>query len=773
MEEITDTARAANFFENLGIDPLDVTFHDQIAEFFYAMGKKFYPDHPWNAIYNAEKLERVMPDIEEISARYNVKFSPELIKEFELEFALAHINNLDDHMYSKKMMDEVVFLDTLRTVPNLKLIQELIQKNPNLARDHKLTSRLLRRGLFNQLKPLFEGIGLSREELDENYGEDYPLYTTPSAFYLLSDYPTDIIEFLLDNGMQIPKTSEFMDILDPVFGVWSNEALSPIVKQAARDLARWLLRKGFPPTSGLVQRLAEAGEKQLLTEMLARANLTPRDRFGGNFFHRMAEWYGPNVEMWHFIREKLAETLGEAKVQELLNQPNGIDHTPVMMARPNTLEYYLRENVDLTYEGFRNKTALHGMIMRDPELSAQMLRILMDWVEKTYFPDPNTTVTDAAWRRALNQAGKALNVKAKFGTRMGQLTSVLAETIRMNDEDEWRSEANRTEARNTLMRALQLLILMGAPTDMTEVQENCGDAYEECGQMVKKAYDFRQRIESAYLNRPFAPNDPLFPISRVDKDAARLARGRLREQELCAKLSRELDVPELLALAKYVDYEEAKPSLSKREICLGLAQHMSQGGRRFEARAPVAKNPAVDDFLDAIVHRDMSKIRGMIELGHDPNEKDDEFTLPLFLAISGQSEDVIELLLQAGADPLAKDSNGTPVSIFGYGISGWDTTEGRDRVDALLRAKVSDKKAYLYQLFLGQLVDLLTVPTVSVDDVKNELETFSEYGVRFSPEDKVFDKTLIEWVDDEEYGGEKPASYPHEELKKLLRQYFQ
>lgn len=776
--ELSSTWDISEYLEGLGMDPDDPDFNAQWSEFLYAMGKKFYPDYPWETIYDVAQANNTA----DITARWNVKIHPKIIKAFELDKALENVNNLDNHLYSKKFMTLVTFLDTLRRGSNvITKIQNMLSSDANLARDNPETITFLKHGLSDQMLYIFRGFGLTEEEYVEAYGpygEGHPPYTDKAVIDTLTKLAIPLTQLLLENGMQAPKNTHLMDLLDPVFRVW--EYTSPAVKQATREFIAWMLDQGIPPTFEILQRVAQTGDKALVAKMIEKSNFTHIDRRTGfNLFHKLAsDWEGQNTDMWTYIRTKLADKIGEAKVQEMLNEPSRSlgRQTPVMLADPEMLQYYLQENVDLTPRDHRKKTALYLMAsMDDTTGAAAALNTLMNWVEEKYFPRPDGG-TDAAWRKALNRAGEALNVKARLRSGMGPLTSVLAETIKVNDLSEELNDGEKEENRAKLLRALQLVILMGAPTDLTDVQESCGAAtYEECGQAVENAYDFRQKIETAYLTRPFAPNDPLYPIAQIDMDSARRARARLRERELCAKLSRNLDLPELFALAKYVGYE-ADPLLSKGEICEELAEYIARGGERPEATVPIYTRPAVHEFILAVENADLQKIQSMLDLGHDPNEVSIHewgTTLPLNAAISERGpEGVIELLLNAGADPLGKDMNGTPAAVFGFHISAWDTEEGRQKVDSLLRGRVADERKYLHQLFLGQLAALLTVPSLKLDDVKAELDEFAEFGVRFSPTDKVYNKTLLEWVDDEEYGGEKPDTYPRAELKDLLTKTF-
>ena len=150
--------------------------------------------------------------------------------------------------------------------------------------------------------------------------------------------------------------------------------------------------------------------------------------------------------------------------------------------------------------------------------------------------------------------------------------------IKENKNNEFKKEMNETL--NIWSLALQLAILMGVPIERKKLLKICKE-YKTCEDTVEDAFQLRTEIESDYLNRPFAANDPLYELSSKNKDAAKLARARLREKEICDVLKDKLQIPELIALGKYVGLRDPNlKSFSKSGLCKLITRQISQGGTR-------------------------------------------------------------------------------------------------------------------------------------------------------------------------------------------------
>lgn len=62
------------------------------------------------------------------------------------------------------------------------------------------------------------------------------------------------------------------------------------------------------------------------------------------------------------------------------------------------------------------------------------------------------------------------------------------------------------------------------------------------------------------------------------------------------------------------------------------------------------------DLIDAIIKKDISALKEILEAGADPNLSDDgDNVTPLHHAVTAGSLEIVELLLAAGANPKSKD----------------------------------------------------------------------------------------------------------------------
>ena len=75
----------------------------------------------------------------------------------------------------------------------------------------------------------------------------------------------------------------------------------------------------------------------------------------------------------------------------------------------------------------------------------------------------------------------------------------------------------------------------------------------------------------------------------------------------------------------------------------------------------------VDSALrDAIGHRDVACVRALLADGVDLTTTDDEGKTPLMVAAKAGAPEIVELLLEAGADPKPKDKLGYTAEMIAY-----------------------------------------------------------------------------------------------------------
>jgi uncharacterized protein len=69
---------------------------------------------------------------------------------------------------------------------------------------------------------------------------------------------------------------------------------------------------------------------------------------------------------------------------------------------------------------------------------------------------------------------------------------------------------------------------------------------------------------------------------------------------------------------------------------------------------------------DAIAHRDVARVRALLEGGADLTTVDYEGKTPLMLAAKAGDPEIVELLLAVGADPTPKDKLGYTAEMIAY-----------------------------------------------------------------------------------------------------------
>jgi uncharacterized protein len=106
------------------------------------------------------------------------------------------------------------------------------------------------------------------------------------------------------------------------------------------------------------------------------------------------------------------------------------------------------------------------------------------------------------------------------------------------------------------------------------------------------------------------------------------------------------------------------------------------------------------DLLDSVTMRDIARVRDLLEQGANVNAKDDEHEeTPLMLAVKFAGVDMVQLLVEAGADVDARDSWGrtalfyAPVSSEAFRVllrAGADIRVRDEEGNSILMRKVSE-----------------------------------------------------------------------------------
>lgn len=87
-----------------------------------------------------------------------------------------------------------------------------------------------------------------------------------------------------------------------------------------------------------------------------------------------------------------------------------------------------------------------------------------------------------------------------------------------------------------------------------------------------------------------------------------------------------------------------------------------------------------NEFVYAVYTGDLPTVRAGIAEGRDPNQPNREGTPPLFFAIEAGHELVVELLLEAGADPHLSDATGrTAAHVAAF----WNRVSMLEELDAI------------------------------------------------------------------------------------------
>lgn len=133
----------------LGMDLEDPDFHGHIAELLYVIGKRDFPDYPWERIYNVEKMRQNINTLEELEAnatkeRYPFSVTPEAVQDFERvqiqtvnQYLPENIEYLEypDVYYSEYMINFYTLFHSLKP-GNINNVVQILRVYPNMLRDN-------------------------------------------------------------------------------------------------------------------------------------------------------------------------------------------------------------------------------------------------------------------------------------------------------------------------------------------------------------------------------------------------------------------------------------------------------------------------------------------------------------------------------------------------------------------------------------------------------------------------------------------------------------
>lgn len=100
------------------------------------------------------------------------------------------------------------------------------------------------------------------------------------------------------------------------------------------------------------------------------------------------------------------------------------------------------------------------------------------------------------------------------------------------------------------------------------------------------------------------------------------------------------------------------------------------------------------DLIEAVMRNDVNAARQSLESGADVNGCEDDVNLtPLHVAATNRAVECVELLLLAGANPIAETDEGeTPLDCAKVGSKLHEVDEKRNRIISLLEAAILSKK---------------------------------------------------------------------------------
>src|SRR5437868_6371333 len=93
-----------------------------------------------------------------------------------------------------------------------------------------------------------------------------------------------------------------------------------------------------------------------------------------------------------------------------------------------------------------------------------------------------------------------------------------------------------------------------------------------------------------------------------------------------------------------------------------MTSELQGSGRRSNEPPVPARGKLGQDLFIAIDHRDTNAVRELLKQGADPNSLNGLEFRPLYIAAASYQMDVMLALLEAGANPDAKSTYGTPLS---------------------------------------------------------------------------------------------------------------